>query len=639
MLRPLLYGEKQTAGKHALQWDGLDRDGKPAPAGKYTWKLLETQGFKTQYLLTLGTSVPRGPEWWHNGVGNHIGVTSLAVDPTGVYFGAGSAENVTSYAKFTSDLGRRLWSGWQPDVSDGGFSMDAMDSRLYQLTQEARIAVTSVDAPAPGGQAAPQWDVLWAGEKRPPAGEHISYINPYMDMAARKVPKTGPQLIVSYFTHDTVRWLNPAKGTVLDTATVEKPKGVAIDNDGRFLVISGQSIVQLTRERKEPQVVVKNLVEPWRLTVDPKTNDILVVELGASQQIKRFSAAGKLLAAYGRKGGRKFGLYKAEDFRGVNDIAADGSGGFWICEPYASPRRAAHFDRSGKLLREWYTGTVWTPNVVVDPEDPAIVWVEINHGELTRCIVNYDNRTWSVHSTYDISGLANGTLSPVKGFSGGGYNGWSIRRRGGQTYLVRNRFIQILKLDTKNWSLKACVAASYGEGGNAGGAFIWTDSNDDGIPQKNEYRRYGKWGLYGWQRESLDSPAGFDYYRCSSSDGKTYKISPTRFDASGTPIYPDLTVEQVFAEPVPGFAMVKYYENPPTIFASGPDGALYAALQQNAGGWSMSANPMLVKWNSAGKLQWRVGQHATCARRHATRRPDPLLQAHGECGQRLRDRQ
>src|SRR5690348_8607702 len=40
-IRTLRNAEPQSAGEHAIVWDGLDQDGKPAPAGTYTWKLLQ----------------------------------------------------------------------------------------------------------------------------------------------------------------------------------------------------------------------------------------------------------------------------------------------------------------------------------------------------------------------------------------------------------------------------------------------------------------------------------------------------------------------------------------------------------------------------------------------------------------------
>jgi hypothetical protein len=89
------------------------------------------------------------------------------------------------------------------------------------------------------------------------------------------------------------------------------------------------------------------------MTVDPTSGEVFVAESGDSQQIKRFSANGELLATYGRRGGRLFGTYDPQDFRGVTGIAADRDGGFIVVEGAAAPRRVAIFDGNGTLTREW----------------------------------------------------------------------------------------------------------------------------------------------------------------------------------------------------------------------------------------------------------------------------------------------
>jgi len=57
MVRELARAEPMQSGKQSLAWDGLDMDGKPAPAGKYEWRSLQTQGLRSEYLMSVGTSV------------------------------------------------------------------------------------------------------------------------------------------------------------------------------------------------------------------------------------------------------------------------------------------------------------------------------------------------------------------------------------------------------------------------------------------------------------------------------------------------------------------------------------------------------------------------------------------------------
>jgi flagellar hook assembly protein FlgD len=62
-VRTLRNAEPLEAGKHTIVWDGLDRNGQPAPAGDYTWKLLESQGLQAEYLMALGTGARRPHRW------------------------------------------------------------------------------------------------------------------------------------------------------------------------------------------------------------------------------------------------------------------------------------------------------------------------------------------------------------------------------------------------------------------------------------------------------------------------------------------------------------------------------------------------------------------------------------------------
>ncbi|MGB2822093.1 MAG: FlgD immunoglobulin-like domain containing protein, partial [Phycisphaerae bacterium] len=56
-VRTLMSAVGQHAGEHTVVWDGLDRRGLPVPAGEYTWKLLRTEGLRSRYVMSLGTSV------------------------------------------------------------------------------------------------------------------------------------------------------------------------------------------------------------------------------------------------------------------------------------------------------------------------------------------------------------------------------------------------------------------------------------------------------------------------------------------------------------------------------------------------------------------------------------------------------
>jgi len=51
LVRTLLSGEARDAGTHTAVWDGLDRVGRPAPPGKYEWRLFASNGLRAEFLL------------------------------------------------------------------------------------------------------------------------------------------------------------------------------------------------------------------------------------------------------------------------------------------------------------------------------------------------------------------------------------------------------------------------------------------------------------------------------------------------------------------------------------------------------------------------------------------------------------
>jgi len=74
MVRELARALPAGADRQTLRWDGLDMQGRPVPPGDYEWRSLETQGLRSEYLMSVGTSV--GDRWWP---GNHGGPDAVVV--------------------------------------------------------------------------------------------------------------------------------------------------------------------------------------------------------------------------------------------------------------------------------------------------------------------------------------------------------------------------------------------------------------------------------------------------------------------------------------------------------------------------------------------------------------------------------
>ncbi|MFW6066631.1 MAG: hypothetical protein ACOC9S_07400, partial [Planctomycetota bacterium] len=198
-----------------------------------------------------------------------------------------------------------------------------------------------------------------------------------------------------------VAWLNPEDGSKIDSATIDGGlTDIALRADGSILVTTGGSVVALSREDKQPADIITGLDEPHRLSVEPETGNILLAERGDTHQVKKYSKDGKLLKTYGRAGGRRFGAYKPEDFQNVWDIEPDGEGGFFITEYQSPPRRTAHFDADGNVVKEWFGGQQFYTFAAPDPKDPTLVWMDSEWNSIMQVKVDYENRTWRPLATY-----------------------------------------------------------------------------------------------------------------------------------------------------------------------------------------------------------------------------------------------
>jgi hypothetical protein len=452
VVRELLHAAPRPAGENRESWDGLDEQGQPASAGAYTWKLLASDGLKAEYLLSLGsTCVPA----WKQMPGNHNGVTSVAVDGTGsVYLVAGCSEGPPQIVKQSLDGKTRSWDaahvfdGWQ-----GGVASAVLSNTLYSL-QPAGIVIV-VDGAT--GKRTARWELWWnKDDKGDPDSSKL-----VIDLAGR-----GDQLVMAYQKHDAIRWIDPVTGKVLDEAAVAAPQAVAVAADGRVFVLTSNTVVTLTRAAKTPVTVIGpgNLVSAYRLDVCPVTGDVLVLDRGEGNRIKRFSQTGEptpnpskegnkksirpsqdgskestlpstyhLIATYGRAGGRLQGPYEPNDFGTVLDLTADGAGGFFVCEGFEAPRRTARFDREGKLVSDWYGGQMYANHAVADPDDPTLVWVDSHFGTIIKAKVDYVARTWKVLATYAFGGMMDGFI-PSTTHGGGRFVvrhstvGWAVPR-------------------------------------------------------------------------------------------------------------------------------------------------------------------------------------------------------------------
>jgi hypothetical protein len=584
--RELLHAAPRSAGAHSESWDGLDEQGKAVGPGTYAWKLLSSHGLAAEYITTIGISPTPSFESWP---GNHSAISSVAVDGTGTYLATGCGEGTILALKQTSDGTRRLWTipHWL-DAWCGPISMASDGGTLFMLQLNGRLYRTPCD------QAAPKepWNMAMPGDREASVFNEVSNI---MDMDAG-----GGQLVLAYTRANLLRWIDPATGKQIATATVTRPLGVAIDrSDGSVLVISEDQVLRLARGAGQHLVVVPKgqLVGGWRLRVDAQSGDILVAENRQTQrwtewqyfspdhldpnsprarriyytkgagylpdeespggcQIKRFDRSGKLLASYGSPQGRQPGPHVATDFGSLLAIACNPDGGFTAVEQGLC-KRTVRCDAHGAVLNEWFGGWGYGQHAVSDPADPAVVWIT-DRAHFIKTRLDLAHRTWHYLATYVCEDLKRwfDQDGPV----------WRIVHKDGSTYFALigwegMRGPCLLRLDEAHNRLVMAVASGSDIGqdldthvavcaepllprfltaahaGRSIRSWIWCDLNDDGTPQAGEISPSPWMGHVGGFWMDDDFTWCFHSQNDQLSDVSIYSMKPLRWTPGGVPVY------------------------------------------------------------------------------------------------------
>lgn len=625
MVRTLHAGTPHAAGKHAAAWDGLDRYGRPLPAGEYTWKLVATSGLRAEFITQVGQNVIPA---WERATGNHEAPVGVAIDATGLYR-VGATNEGGHYALKTDLDGRHVWAGdrWSADPwAQGTVAVTLVNGRLFELLPNGDLYgyQTKTGRVFTGGNYDPKpWNLGWDGYK-PPADAKD---DEKRKLRAKECPRdlaadlSHDLILAAYPQHDAVAWFSAKDGELVDTAKgFTKLAGVAVGKDGATFAITDGVVVAFTRTAKEPKVVIpgEQLQNPWRLAVDPKSGDILVAENSLKfpggkphHQVKRFSPAGRLVAAHGTPAGRTDGEYTPTDFRGITDVEADPDGGFVVTEGnHTPPRRTARFDAAGKLLREWYGAQHYGVIACPEPADPRFVWTLANAPQkgLIRWQIDSANKTWRVAEVYQdvfaANPFANAPAVP------------HVFEKGGRVYIqgggLEPTGLALAVYDPRARTVRPCAASGWRE--NKTKAYLWSDLNDDGKATDDELTWQLGHQLGGWiDPDTLalfTTPTPTDYNHGARHD-------PDRITAGGTPVYP--------AKPTARLPRVTEAggSHSPGDYRRDAGGSTYGCFAESAknphegsenhGAWyynSCSAVDRLVKWDKAGRQLWSVGRHS-----------------------------
>ena len=201
-----------------------------------------------------------------------------------------------------------------------------------------------------------------------------------------------------------ILFVDAKAGKVLGAASVDDPRGLAFDPQGRLLALIGRQLRRYampdamrgtvpifaeqgtSREPTDasaakmgpspsarllfaPQVLVADGLEDPQHVVQDQQGNFYVSDRGASHQVKVFDAAGKRLRTIGTPGAPKAGPYDPHHMNNPNGLTIDGRRQLWVAETDFQPKRVSVWTLEGKLLKAFYGPAEYGGGGVLDPRD------------------------------------------------------------------------------------------------------------------------------------------------------------------------------------------------------------------------------------------------------------------------------
>lgn len=601
LVRTLLCHEPQEAGKQSVPWDGYDDDDQPLTPGQYSWKLAVGDGVRATYLMgLLNGGTPKYPT--ADGKGSWGGIwgniTDVAADKSGIYVLWEMEEGQGALVKIDPQ-GMVLWKqhipqalvGWQTAVATNGqYVVVADDKGLWRVD-----ALTGDYAPFTEKDAYIQMPAseTWAAvppEQRAQQVPELARL-PYLGAAATPgklgmaqalcgLAMAGNRIYVSRLVDDKVEVYDMVTAQKTGEVAVPRPFGVEVDRD-RLYVVSGKQVLRFDATTLAPQgsAIGEGLDAPYGLALDA-SGCFWVTDLGSSQQVKRFSPDGKLMAAFGKPGGRPLagGKFVKEDFLHLTGICVEPRTGQVLFGEDVAPKRLVALDSQGRFLREWLGPYYWGgAGFQVDVRRRPLQLYAFPGNDVIRFNLNLQEGTAELDAVWpnvDFKGPAGQQVLYYY------YRQGKLVYHGETPYLgIAGHDVSFFKVDGYRLVPSAFVSTGrFGALESLGlgkptynGGVIWHDGNGNGVVDPDEVKLYDKlpqpWPAGYWQPCIGKSSDLEDFTLTCAGPPGMYSLPCAGFDDHGNPLF-DFANIKTLAAPLP-------YPATDPIPRIGEDGSLY----------------------------------------------------------------
>jgi len=570
LVRSLLCYNEQQAGENRIPWDGYDDDGNPLAPGQYSWKLAYGDGVRATYIMgTLNGGDPKYPTADGRGSWGGIwgNVIDTAADKTGVYLLWVMEEGQGALVKISPD-GNVIWKQHIPQALASAQSALATNGEYVIMASARGLWRAKADsgdyAPFTPENAfihlelPPEWQALKPEQKLEQVPE-LRRLPSLAGLHLTGIAIDGNRIFVSNVLDNAVDVYDMTTAARAGRIPVPRPFGLEVDR-GTLYAVSGKSVLRFDAATLKPEgtAIAAGLAEPYGIAID-RWGRFWITDLAGSQQVKQFSPDGKLLAAFGKEGGRPItgGKFVKEDFLYPTGICVEPTTGQVFLGEDVSPKRVVALDSSGRFVRDWL-GPYYCGQAVfaADPRhDPIQLYAAPSDGSMIRINVNLKQGTSELDAVWPERSFKGPDGKPIVNINA---NRMGVAYRNGKTFIAVCWGVPgIYRVEGYDLKPAAFLFMSgvdplepYGVYRKADGyrAFTWHDANDNGLVDMDEIQAYKEfppfyapyWGPTVYE----------DLAIVSSSQAGISRLAPVGFDPAGNPIY-DLAKAQPLVTGLP----------------------------------------------------------------------------------------
>jgi hypothetical protein len=179
-------------------------------------------------------------------------------------------------------------------------------------------------------------------------------------------------LVCSMIRQNELLFVDTREGKITKRLPMPNPRGIAFEAKGAMHLLSGKSLLRFDSMRESMgKTLISGLEDPRHVALDAQGR-IYISDRGNSHQVKVFTADGKPVRSIGIAGAPSIGRYEPGHLNNPNGIAIDSQGRLWVAEADRSPKRVSVWSSEGELLRAFYGPTEYGGGGVLDSRDASV---------------------------------------------------------------------------------------------------------------------------------------------------------------------------------------------------------------------------------------------------------------------------